>query len=124
MKAELRPKEKKALFSLIVKASVASRTMQQQFMIRADHEAARRHQAVLRAIDRWDMEQQIRPYIPTLANSVLRNDELQDISPVIQTIIDQAGPCPDTILPAIDYLHFLFSPLHADTPGCRLGSWI
>lgn len=124
MKAGLRPKKKKAPFSPIVKASVARRAMQQQFMICADHEAAQRHQAVLRAIDRWDMEQQIRLYIPTPANSVLHNDELQDISPVIQTIIDQAGPCPDTILPAIDYFHFLFSPPHAGTPGCRFCTWI
>jgi len=114
MKAKLNPKKKAPLAPVITKSTVTSRAIQRASQANADKSAELRNQAALREIERWDVARKTRPHVPAIASDLLRNDDLKDISPIIQTIIDRAGECPDT--PPLDLPeHSLFAPPRAET---------
>lgn len=113
MKAKLNPKKKAPLAPVITKSTVTSRAIQRASQANADKSAELRHQAALREIERWDVARKTRPHVPAIANDLLRKDDLQDISPIIQTIIDRGKECPDT--PPLDLPDSLFAPPHAET---------
>lgn len=98
MKRARYPKPKTPL-TVVAQATVASRTEHRRSIARAEREVIRRHQIELREIERWEVAREIRPHIPQLTNDVLRRDDVADLPPVMQTIYDQAGPCPDIARP-------------------------
>lgn len=100
--------KKKAPLSPVVTKSHGTRRADKDKR-REEKALIRRHQAALRAIDKLDAMRIAHPHIPTLANDVLRNDDLKDIPPIIQTIIERAGECPDKPLPDIPE-YSLFAP--------------
>ena len=82
--------------SPVIKATVTTKQAQdraQRAPNRAERDLIKRHQAALHIIDKLDAQRIAHPHVPQLANDVLRNDDVIDYSaPVMQAILDQAGP--------------------------------